>query len=362
MGVRLSKSSKYIDKLFKKQRDEQGIDIEKFNKKIKEDGSIDKDTFIFQDYLYVDFSKMKKSHVEVTERNMERFKIKSATELLGKASEKLPKHKLKASLEVSGYEDHEYMRLSGVDYAEQSLEFPVDHDFEIFKASSFIHTRGMNYAIYQIRGYGVDKKNQPKFDKLYKEVASFFILLRKHKRRYFTDHLDKLSNEYRRAKEHLTKAIDMIGKSESKSISYLQKYGANTDSFFARKVIMELYNQIGVLDYLRKFNDNEKTIKGKTPNDSRDLGYFYYLCWTMYQLIDDSKFTIPKNENQKLFSDFVYYMQGRFIDVISKSNTYDNLRKNKTFKKLKYLDLQSITTEAIYNNKFEILFGKQSST
>jgi len=57
VGVRLSKSSKYIDKLFKKQRDEQGIDIEKFNKKIKEDGSIDKDTFIFQDYLYVDLVK-----------------------------------------------------------------------------------------------------------------------------------------------------------------------------------------------------------------------------------------------------------------------------------------------------------------
>ena len=95
-GGRLSKSSKYIDKLFKEQWKREGItpeDIEKLSKKTKPvmaDGSVGDAMFVFQDHWVVDFKKMKDSHVQVTERNMERFKIKSASELLARASENIP--------------------------------------------------------------------------------------------------------------------------------------------------------------------------------------------------------------------------------------------------------------------------------
>ena len=216
----------------------------------------------------------------------------------------------------------------------------------------------MNYAIYQIRVYGVNKKNQPKFDKLYKEVMSFFQILKGHRRRYYKEDLDKLTNEYLRAKTHVKNAIKQISNTKSKSAIYHKSYGATNFSMFGRQTVRELYKHIGVLDYLIEVNDKEKSIKNRKPNEAKDLEYFYYLCWEMYKLIDDSKFKVAKYDNQKLFAEFVYHFQSRFTSVQSKNNTYDNIRKNKKFTKLKYLDLQSIKTEATYEKKFQTLFGK----
>ena len=50
--------------------------------------------------------------------------------------------------------------------------------------------------------------------------------------------------------------------------------------------------------------------------------------------------------------------KAELTSVQSKNNTYDNIRKNKKFTKLKYLDLQSIKTKATYEKKFQTLFGK----
>jgi len=312
---------------------------------------------VFQDHWVVDFKKMKDSHVQVTERNMERFKIKSASELLAKASEKIPTVKKKVAMDLTPEQDEEFTRLEGVDYAEETFSEKWTN-YQNFQAFHTVYlTTGMNYAIYQIRVYGVNKKNQPKFDKLYKEVVSFFGLINSHRRRYYKEDLDKLTNEYLRAKTHLKNAIKQITNTKSKSAIYHKAYGVNDRTMFGRRSVSELYKSIGVLDYLVEFNDQEKTIKTRKPNESKDLEYFYYLCWEMYKLIDDSKFKVGKYANQKLFAEFVYHFQSRFTSVQSKNNTFDNIRKNKKFKKLKYLNLQSIKTEANYNKRFKQLFG-----
>ena len=87
-----------------------------------------------------------------------------------------------------------------------------ESEWKLYKSLLPYYTKGMNYVVYQIRVYGVDKKNQSKFDKLYKDVVAFFQLIAGHRRRYFKEDLDKLSNEYLRAKTHLAKAIEVIEK------------------------------------------------------------------------------------------------------------------------------------------------------
>ncbi len=362
MGVRLSKSSKYIDKLFREQWEREGMTPEEINK-IKEktmpvfaDGSIGDALFLFQDHLVVDFKKMRNTHIQTTEHNMEKFKIKSASELLARASENIPEVKQKIGMDLTPEQDGEFTRLEGVDYAEEQFSDTWDN-YQTFRAGQTMYSKGMNYAIYQIRVYGVNKKNQPKFDKLYKEVISFFQILKGHRRRYYKEDLNKLTNEYLRAKSHLKNAIKQISSTKSKSAIYHKTYGVNNFSLFGRQTVKELYKHIGVLDYLIEFNDKEKSITNRKPNEARDLEYFYYLCWEMYKLIDDSKFKVAKYDNKKLFADFVYHFQSRFTSVQSKRNTYDNIRKNKKFTKMKYLDLQSIKTEATYDKKFKQLFG-----
>ena len=363
MGVRLSKSSKYIDKLFKEQWEREGITPEVMEKLKKEtktvmaDGSIGDALFVFQDHWVVDFKKMKDSHVQVTERNIERFKIKSASELLSKASEKIPTVKKKIAMDLTPEQDEQYIKLEGVDYAEETFSENWSN-WQNFQAFHTIYlTTGMNYAIYQIRVYGVNKKNQPKFDKLYKDVVSFFGLIDGHRRRYYKEDLEELSNHYLRAKTHLKSAIDQIRNTKSKSAIYHKAYGVKSRNMFGRQTVSELYKSIGVLDYLVDFNDQERTIKTRPPNEANDLQYFYYLCWEIYKLIDDSKFTIPKYKNKKLFAEFVYHFQSRFTSVQSKNNTYDNIRKYPKFKKMKFLNLQSIKTEANYNKRSKELFG-----
>ena len=66
---------------------------------------------------------------------------------------------------------------------------------------------------------------------------------------------------------------------------------------FHIKVVAELYRQIAVMEKLVNLNDEEKTIKNpEFLMKLEDLQYFYYLCWEMYKLVDDSKFKTPKYE------------------------------------------------------------------
>ena len=48
-----------------------------------------------------------------------------------------------------------------------------------------------------------------------------------------------------------------------------------------------------------------KSIKNpENLTKQKTLEYFYYLCWEMYKLIDDSKFKVAKYDNQKLFAEY----------------------------------------------------------
>ena len=264
--------------------------------------------------------------------------------------------KKKIAMDLTPEQDEEFTRLEGVDYAEEQFS-DTWNNYQTFKAGQTIYSLGMNYAIYQIRVYGVNKKNQPKFDKLYKDVVSFFLLIEGHHRRYFKEDLDKLSNEYLRAKTHLAKAIEVIEDDKSKSAVYSMKYGVGRGRIFSIRVIAELYRQIAVMEKLVKLNDEEKTIKSRVPNETEDLQYFYYLCWEMYKLVDDSKFKTPKYNNQKLFAQFVYHIQSRFTSVGTLNKTSESIRKKPKFKKMKFLNLQSIKTEVTYNKIFKQLFG-----
>ena len=335
------------------------IDLKKL--KIDHDGSINP-AYYMNGQLTIDYGQMKDSHKEVTERQIKKYKIKSASELIAKASKGIPKHIPKVGMDLTPQQDLEFIRLEGRDNAENDLDLEsislASNDWLLFSELLPYYSKGMNYVVYQIRGYGVDKKNQSKFDKLYKDVVAFFKLLEGHRRRYFKEDLDKLSNEYLRAKTHLANAIKLITNQKSKSAIYSKKYGVNRGRIFSRKVLGELYRDIAVMDILVELNDEEKTIKTKVPNEANDLQYFYYLCWEMYKLIDDSKFTIPKYQNQKLFAEFVYHVQSRFTSVDDKSNkTFEAIRKNPKFKKMKFLNLQSIKTETTYDKRFKQLFG-----
>lgn len=55
---------------------------------------------------------------------------------------------------------------------------------------------------------------------------SFFQILKGHRRRYYKEDLDKLTNEYLRAKTHVKNAIKQISNTKSKSAIYHKSYGA----------------------------------------------------------------------------------------------------------------------------------------
>ena len=84
-------------------------------------------------------------------------------------------------MDLTPEQDEEFTRLEGVDYAEEQFSDTLVRIItKPLKQLTNIYSLGMNYAIYQIRVYGVNKKNQPKFDKLYKDVVSFFQILKGH--------------------------------------------------------------------------------------------------------------------------------------------------------------------------------------
>ena len=360
MGGRLSKSraDKYIHKLFEEHWNKNQINPKDF--KPKKDGSVPPTTYIMNGQLTINYGQMRNSHKEVTIRQIKKYNIKSASELIAKASVGIPKHVPKVAMNLTMKQEKEYFRLQGIDEAEKDLNLIgalQESEWKLYKSLLPYYTKGMNYVVYQIRVYGVNKKNQSKFDKLYKDVVSFFLLIDGHHRRYFKEDLDKLSNEYLRAKTHLAKAIEVIEDDKSKSAVYSMKYGVGRGRIFSIKVVAELYRQIAVMEKLVNLNDEEKTIKSRVPNETEDLQYFYYLCWELYKLVDDSKFKTPKYNNQKLFAEFVYHIQSRFTSVGSLSKTSESIRKKPKFKKMKFLNLQSIKTEVTYNKIFKQLFG-----
>ena len=340
------------------------IDLIKLKKlvdkaKVDKDGSVHP-TYYMNGQLTIDYGQMKDSHKEVTERQIKKYKIKSASELIAKASEGIPEHIPKVGMDLTPEQDLEFLRLEGVDKAYEDLNpqnVASDKEWFLFDELLPYYSKGMNYVVYQIRGYGVNKKNQPKFDKLYKDVVAFFEMLKGHRRRYFKEDLDKLSNEFLRAKTHIGNAIKIITNQKSKSAINSKKYGVNRGRIFSKRVLRELFRDVAVMDMLVELNDEEKKIKSKKPNESNDLQYFYYLCWEMYKLIEDSKFSIPKYQTQKLFAQFVYYVQDRFTSVDTVNKTFEAIRKNSKFKKMKFLSLQSIKTEVTYEKRFKELFG-----
>ena len=125
---------------------------------------------------------------------IKKYNIKSASELIAKASEGIPEHVPKVGMNLTKKQEKEYFRLQGVDEAENELGIAntlQESEWKLYKSLLPLYTKGMNYVVYQIRVYGVNKKNQSKFDKLYKDVVSFFLLIEGHHRRYF-----KESNHY----------------------------------------------------------------------------------------------------------------------------------------------------------------------
>jgi len=159
----LSKSSKYIDKLFREQWEREGMTPEEINK-IKKKLCLSLLTEVSVTLCSCskiiwswDFKKMRNTHIQTTEHNMEKFKIKSASELLARASENIPEVKQKIGMDLTPEQDGEFTRLEGVDYAEEQFSDTWDN-YQTFRAGQTMYSKGMNYAIYQIRVYGVIKK------------------------------------------------------------------------------------------------------------------------------------------------------------------------------------------------------------
>ena len=185
---------------------------------------------------------------------------------------------------------------------------------------------------------------------------SFFLLIEGHHRRYFKEDLDKLSNEYLRAKTHLAKAIEVIEDDKSKSAVYSMKYGVGRGRIFSIRVIAELYRQIAVMEKLVKLNDEEKTIKSRVPNETEDPQYFIIFVG-MYKLVDDSKFKTPKYNNQNYLHSSCIIFKADLL-LLVRNKTSESIRKKPKFKKMKFLNLQSVKTEVTYNKIFKQLFGK----
>jgi len=90
VGGRLSKSraDKYIHKLFEEHWEKNNINPKDF--KPKKDGSVPPERYIMNGQLTINYDKMKDSHKEVAERQIKKLKIKSASELIAKASIGMP--------------------------------------------------------------------------------------------------------------------------------------------------------------------------------------------------------------------------------------------------------------------------------
>ena len=166
MGGRLSKSraDKYIHKLFEEHWNKNQINPKDF--KPKKDGSVPPTTYIMNGQLTINYGQMRNSHKEVTIRQIKKYNIKSASELIAKASVGIPKHVPKVAMNLTMKQEKEYFRLQGIDEAEKDLNLIgalQESEWKLYKSLLPYYTKGMNYVVYQIRVYGVNKKNQSKY-------------------------------------------------------------------------------------------------------------------------------------------------------------------------------------------------------
>ena len=119
MGGRLSRSNKYLHKLFEEHWNKNQINPKDF--KPRKDGSVKPTTYIMNGQLTINYGQMRNSHKEVTIRQIKKYNIKSASELIAKASEGIPEHVPKVGMNLTKKQEKEYFRLQGVDEAENEL-------------------------------------------------------------------------------------------------------------------------------------------------------------------------------------------------------------------------------------------------
>lgn len=382
-GEQLSKSKadEYLDKLFKEHFKKHGVTeevIQKVVKQVEKDKKLEKQgKYEEPKYYYhnqrpmVDFDRMERSDDRIAERKIKELNIKTASQLLGEAIKGIKIKTYQLALTLSREESQAHQFLEAQEEAKKIFsKFDIDtsgtgiQEFKTWRLFTDLELKGMDNALYIIRGYGVKPENQSKFDKLYKEVICFFNILRRQSRRLYGDDINLITNEYIRIADHSEKAIKIINRNETKVTGISnQSYGylATRSELFSRSVIEELIKIQALMKTLIEVNDYEKTLKTPQPNEARDLQYFYYLCWEMYKLIEDKKFAVPKYSNQKLFAEFVYHFQKRFTFAKSVSSVYDHLRNpDFDYKKQKFLNLHSIKSLKTYKKNIDILFVKSS--
>ena len=223
--------------------------------------------------------------------------------------------------------------------------------FDKFKFMMEVDLKGMDFATYQIRVGGVSEKNYSKFDDLYKEVTAFFKLLEEQYRPLNRLESEALETKLKSVQQELRKTKRII---ESKDESFIQRkwfgYKSLGTAWFRDGVFDEFQNMENYLDKLIRINQNEQEFEANQPNDTQVLQYFYYLSWQMYHLLEEKLFTKKKTHDD--FSKFTHTLLSRFIlHQASKSwsKTKDSLRKNRSWQKLKRLNLHKIKTLKQYD-------------
>ena len=296
-GEQLSKSKadKYLDKLFKEHFKKHGVTeevIQKVVKQVEKDKKLEKQgKYEEPKYYYhnqrpmVDFDRMERSDDRIAERKIKELNIKTASQLLGEAIKGIKIKTYQLALTLSREESQAHQFLEAQEEAKKIFsKFDIDtsgtgiQEFKTWRLFTDLELKGMDNALYIIRGYGVKPENQSKFDKLYKEVICFFNILRRQARRLYGDDINLITNEYIRIADHSEKAIKIINRNETKVTGISnQSYGylATRSELFSRSVIEELIKIQALMKTLIEVNDYEKTLKTPQPNEARDLQYFY---------------------------------------------------------------------------------------
>lgn len=373
-----SKASKYLEEVLDKRYKEKGISKndfnefvksvkERHNKKAKESKSKSKYIYnVGEDINYVAWDLMDKADRKITREQIIKNGIKTASGLISLFRKTYKGHTPYFYATLNEEEKKVFWNLEAEDQAKERLSaFDVDFEnqkenqFNNFRSSMQLYgVKGYEIGIYQIRVYGVQDKNLDKFDKLYLELEAYFVMLNRfHRRRYFKEELEALTTEYKTIKNHLKKALDLIMGTEQ---SFIQKksygYKSSKSASFKGSAIRELLISTKTMDRLIEVNEKEMTFSStRKPSDRTDLQYFYYLCWEMYKLIDDSVFKKGRYSNDKLFAEFCVGIQAPYIKANSIETTYRHLRDEKSnYKNLKFLNLRAIDTA----EKFHKLFNK----
>lgn len=250
-------------------------------------------------------------------------------------------------------QDHKYFKKEDNPYL--NFRFHQNHD-----------CKGMDNAVYWIRVGGVSEKNLSKFDDLYLEVTAFFRML-EHRHRPLNDkeskkvhrHLKQAQQQLRSAKRNMVSTEDQF--IQNKHFSFMA-----TNQEHIRDVIFKEIDTINyTIDDLILINQREQEFGKIHPNDTTILQYFFFLSWKMYALLEEKTFQKKKNYNQD-FGKFTHLLLRRFVKFRPPPNkkdtkdkwqkTYDSIRDNYGWKKLKRLNLHHLMNPKDYNKTLTKLF------